>query len=413
MFRTALLRQVLGLGLVACLHALAGCAGQGSHNAEYVSEAKVKMAALKAGVDWQMGQEQFLAGELDKALRSVDNSILIAPGIAKSHLLRGRIMIERGELEEARKSLTTACGLDKNSAEPRYYLGIVHERFRQPDAALAFYQQAITLDPSNAQYVVAASEMLVQLNRLDDAEALLATPHESLVHNSAIRHTQGQLAMARGNYARAGSLLEEARLLAPDDPTILEGLVQAQFAAGQFGEAEFNISTLLRKKPDPQRRDLMHMRAACLERLDRVSEARSLLLDLTSDEAGARDVRAWIALGELSVRSKDFARLRIVGTRLAAIAPDRPEGFMMRAMAMQGLGDLEGALKAVEPATRLPRTDPQSLVLKGMILTDLGRADEARAAFESARALNPSDPRLGALLNTTGAASSVAAHPER
>lgn len=412
MLRTPRLRPVLGLCLLACLHTLAGCAGQGTHNAEYVSEAKVKMAALKAGVEWQMGQEQFLAGELDKALRSVDTSIQIAPGIAKSHVLRGRIMIERGELEEARKSLARAAELDKANAEAPYYLGIVHERFRQPEAALGLYQQAIKIDPSNAQYVVAASEMLVQLNRHDTAEALLSNPHESLVHNSAIRHTQGQLAMVRGDYAKASALLEEARLLAPDDATILEALVQAQFAAGQFGEAEFNITSLLKKKPEPQRRDLMHMRAACLERLDRVSEARSLLLELTTDEAGARDVKAWIALGELSARTKDFARLRIVGTRLAAIAPDRAEGYVMRAMAMQGLGDVEGALKAVEPATRLPRTDPQSFVLKGMILTDLGRADEARAAFESARALNPNDPRLGALLGTAGTPQ-VAAHAEK
>ncbi len=410
------LRRVLGLGLnaclVLCLHTLAGCGAHGQHTSEYISEAKIKMAAMKAGVDWQMGQEQFLAGELDKALRSADTSIEIAPGIAKTHLLRGRIMLEKGDLEEARASLNRAAALDPANAEAPYYLGIVHERFRRPEAALGYYRQAMKNDGANAQYVVAASEMLVQLHRLDEAESLLAAPSDSLVHSSAIRHTQGQLAMVRADYPRACALLEEARLLAPDDAAIHESMVQAQFAAGRFAEAEYNIAALLKKRADSDRRDLRHMRAACLRRLDRTGEARSLLLELTTDEAGAGDVRAWIALGEVSAQTQDFARLRIVGARLAAIAPDRPEGYVMRALALQGQGDIEGALAALEPAARLTPADTQALTLKGLLLSDLGRADEARAAFEAARRSNPGDARLGALLRTAGTPA-VAAHPGR
>ncbi len=406
-------RRVLGLGLCVGLHALAGCAGHGEHTSAHISDAKLKMAAMKAGVDWQMGQEQFLAGELDKSLRSVDNSIEIAPQIAKSHLLRGRIMIERGELEEARKSLTTSAQLDPKGADAPYYLGIVHERFRQHEAALGFYRRAIANAPSNAQYVVAASEMLVQMKRLDEAEAVLNTPHESLVHNSAIRHTQGQLAMVRADYSRASQLLEEARLLAPDDTAILESLVQAQFSAGQFAEAEYNIAGLLKQKGEGPRRDLIHMRATCLEKLNRVSEARSLLLELTTDEGGQRDIKAWVALGELSARTKDYARLRLVGTRLCALAPDRPDGYMMRAMAMQAQGDLPGALRALEPATQLPRPEAQSFVLRGMILTDLGRASEAKAAFEAALRLRPDDARMGGLLSTVNLPQPIAVHSDR
>ncbi|MFN0011204.1 MAG: tetratricopeptide repeat protein [Phycisphaerales bacterium] len=406
-------RHVLGLALVSCLHVLTGCAGHGDHTSEYISEAKIKMAGMKAGVDWQMSQEQFLAGELDKALRSVDNSIEVAPQVAKSHLLRGRIMIERGELEEARKSLVRSTALDPKGADAPYYLGIVHERFRQHESALGFYKQAIANAPSNAQYVVAASEMLVQMKRLDEAEALLSTPHESLVHNSAIRHTQGQLAMVRGDYARASQLLEEARLLAPDDTAILESLVQAQFSAGQFAEAEYNISGLLKQKGEGPRRDLIHMRATCLEKLNRVSEARSLLLELTTDEGGQRDIKAWVALGELSARTKDYARLRLVGTRLCALSPDRPEGFQMRAMAMQAQGDLPGALKALDGATELPTPDAQSFVLKGLILSDLGQTREARAAFESALSLRPDDAQVRGLIVGLDARRPVATHTER
>ena len=53
----------------------------------------------------------------------------------KSHVLKGRILIEEGKLEQARASFLEAEKLDEDCVEAQYYLGIVHERFNEPENA--------------------------------------------------------------------------------------------------------------------------------------------------------------------------------------------------------------------------------------------------------------------------------------
>lgn len=365
------------ISLAAALAALAGCSGHGQHTTKAAEEGNLKMAAVKSGVEWQQAQEQFLSGELVKATRSIENAIALNPTVAKSHVLRGRIMIERGELESARASLLRAEELEADNVEAQYYLGIVHERFTQTDEAALRYQRAAKLDPTNAQYVVAASEMLVQLGKIDQAEKLLANPHPSLTHNAAIRQTAGHIALLRNQPDKAVELIKQARLLAPDDASVIEDLVRAQMAAKQYGDAEFNITVLLREKKNEARRDLMHWQAECLAALNRLGEARAVLDRLVSDDAGKSDVQAWIALGNVSAAIGDHSRLRVVANRVATLAPQRPEGFVMRAMYLRQSGELRAALQAIDTAITLDDQAATPKLIRGLILKDLGRTDEA------------------------------------
>src|SRR5689334_14733375 len=95
------IRSGSALALAACLAALTGCAGHGQYTQEGIKTAEERLAQMKSGTEWQMAQQQFLAGDLDKALKTVDSSIGLNPKVAKSHTLRGRILIEKGQLEAA------------------------------------------------------------------------------------------------------------------------------------------------------------------------------------------------------------------------------------------------------------------------------------------------------------------------
>ena len=91
--------------------ALTGCGALGKHGQftqEHLNQAQEKMTMLKSGTEWQMAHQQFLAGDLDKALKTVDRSIAMNGTVPKSHLLRGRIMLEKSRLEEARQEFLTA-----------------------------------------------------------------------------------------------------------------------------------------------------------------------------------------------------------------------------------------------------------------------------------------------------------------
>src|SRR5262245_43766148 len=100
-------RILLAVALPAAL-TLAGCAQHGEYTKKHLNEAAERMSQMKSGTEWEMARQQYLAGDLDKALKTVDRSITLNDKVAKSHVLRGRILIEKGRMEEARQSLLKA-----------------------------------------------------------------------------------------------------------------------------------------------------------------------------------------------------------------------------------------------------------------------------------------------------------------
>ncbi len=403
--------RTLVVATLAAAGMLGGCAGHGKYTKEHIAAANEKMSMLKSGTEYQMAQQQFLAGDLDKAMKTIDKSLALNPEVAKSHVLRGRILMEKGRLEQARESFVKAEELDKKSFDAQYYLGIIHERINEPEEALVRYMKAAELDPANPQYLVAAAEMQLVMGKLDEAEQMLSTGREQFRYNPAVRQALGHVAMLRQDPKLGARLFNEALTLAPDDTGIIEDLIRAQMACGQFGEAEFYISRLLSKKENGDRRDLQHMKARCLIALNRSVEARTELLDLTSHEEGARDVRAWIDLGNVAANLKDRVNLRIASQRVLALAPERFEGWMLRAMLARQDGDNTQALKALEEALGRTATDATPCVMAAMVLEDLGRTEDAIAALEEALNRDPNNSAARTLLGALTPAGAASGQP--
>ena len=383
---------------------LNGCAGgHGNYTTEGLNAAQQRMAVIKSGTQWDMARQQFLAGDLKKALKSVDNSIEINDSVTKAHTLRGRILMELGQLEAAGKEFHRALELDASFVDAHYYLAILHERFNEPEEALAEYQAAAALEPSDAQYLIAASEMLMDLGRLDEAEQLLESRSEDFQHNPGVHQTLGHLAMIRGDADKAVKLFDEARLLAPDDHSILEDLAVAQMQAEKFVEAEYTLRQLLKDPERADRRDLKRLRARCLVSLDRPVEAREILLSLTSDDDGRNDIDAWVDLGQVALMLGDRHRVQIAAARVVALAPTRFEGPLLAALWKRAKGDLPGALKSATRAVTLAASsDPTPMVVRGAILREMGRLDEAEESFVKAIAIDPSDTRARSMLAAVG-----------
>jgi len=386
--------------LAGSVFAVVGCAsGHGKYTTEGLNAAQERMAVIKSGTEWDMARQQFLSGELRKALASVDRSIEINDSVAKAHSLRGRILMELGQLESAVESFRRALVIDPAYVEAHFFLGVLHERFNEYDDALAEYQAASALDPSDAQYVIAAAEVLIDLGRLDAAERMLEDSAARFEHNAGVRQTLGHLALMRGDWGRAAELFDEARLLAPDDASVLEDLAVAQMRARNFVEAEYVLRQLMRDDERADRRDLKRLHARCLVELDRPVEARAILLGLTRDDEGLADADAWIDLGQVALMLGDQQRVRIAAARVAAIAPDRFEGPLLAALWKRMTGDIEGALASADDAVRLAGSrDPTPLVVRGSILKEMGRLAEAEASFVEALGVSPTDARARRML---------------
>lgn len=394
------------------LLASSGCGTQGKYTGEGAELAQKRMGQLKAGTDWQMANQQFLSGDLKKAIKNVDRSIANNPDVTKSHVLRGRVLMEQGKLEAAREAFLSAEKLDPKNVDAQYFLGIVSERVSEPEEAYRRYTKASELDANNPQYAVASAEMLVELQRYDEAKALLEQKQGQFAHNAAIRQTLGHLAMLRRDYTQAALLFNQALLLAPDDERITEDLLQAQMLGENFADAEFTVNRLMSFPTTQDRRDLQVMKARCLIGLDRPVEARSILLELTATPEFGSDATLWIDLGTVAGELKDRINLRNAGTRVMSMASQRPEGYMFRAQFLRLDSRAQEALSFIDQAIARSESNGAALAVKAQILRDLGRAGEAQAALASAVSADPTNKLVQDVSRAFAQPPVIVSHPD-
>lgn len=376
-----------------------GCSGFGRANKseKEVTAAKVKMDALKAGTEYQLAYQAFLSHDMDKASRHTDYAIGLAPEVAKPWILKGRIALENNDFQTAEASFTKVATKDPKNADAQYYLGVVAERTSHKQEALGFFKAAADLDTANDDYVIAAAETLIDLNQLSDAQTYLTEKVNTFRHSAGIRQTLGHIAMIQNNYDQALNYFGEARLLAPEDNTILEDLTRAQYEMGKYGEADSNLARLLRDPENDNRRDLRHMKARCLVHLDQPVEARKILEQLTTGDEGSSDIEAWIGYGQTAFTLRDMARVRTASSRIVALAPNRPEGFVLRGLMFRHLSKFDDAEKSFVRALMI-KEEPETYVLLGLVQQSRLQNDKAIASFNKALALDPNNINARALI---------------
>ncbi len=397
-------RRTVAFGYLFCAltaaSLLPACGTTGSHTSRSVSHAKQTLQAIKSATEWDMARQAYLAGDLDKALKAVERSIALNDGVPKSHVLRGRILLELSDLEGAIEAFEYAEALDPSHVDAFYYQGVVYERLADKERALDRYSRAAELDPAAPQYAIAAAEMLVDLGRLADARTFLESRRSTFEYNAGVRHLLGQIAMMEQDPVRAERLFNEARLLAPDDTEVMEDLVRAQVANGKFAEAETNISRLLRHEHNAGRRDLLKLRARCLIEVDRLVDAREILSRLTRGADGASDADAWIELAKVSYALKDDVRARQAASRAVAVAPRRAEGYIVRALIERRAGNLDLAASTLARGREIVPDDTRLLTLLAMVESERNNPAEARAALDAVLRLDPDNSAARNLLSS-------------
>lgn len=395
--RTTSIAPALVLGLASAT--LVGCTGHGRSTSEGLTLAHQRMAQIKSATQWEMANESYMAGDLDRALESVNNSLSLNPSVAKSHTLKGRILFEMGRLEESRESLLRAEIIKPGTIEAVYFLGIVHERLSQKEEALEFYKQVADLDPAEAMYAVATAELLIDLGRTEEAEAYLGDRSNVFGHNAGVQQTLGHLATMNGKDEEAESRFRTAWTLASDEPAILEDLINAQMNIERYAEAEHNINRLLEFEGYEGRRDIHRMRSRCLLELDRTMEAREVLLELTSAKEGQTDLGSWLDLGSVSYSINDMSRLRQSAQRIIELAPERPEGYLYRALWQRKHGDSDAALTTLQTGFEKSDMPIEAYMLRGVIEHDLGMTAAAERSYQAATELDPTNEKAQLLLS--------------
>lgn len=389
-------RTILAAAVFAAVAVTTGCQTPKESHAKKVDAASQRWATMRSGMLIQMAQQQFDAGDLDQAEKSLADAVSQDPKNYRLHLLAGRCALERGQLERAFQRLDTARELNPASAEPHYFQGIVLQRWQRNDQALARYEDAFKLQPDNAAYLLAVVETLVATNQQDRAEELLKEKITYFDTSAGVRVALAQLLVIKKDYDNGIKLYREALMLKPDDTRVVEELATAEVEAGKPEEAVRHIERLLADKGGNERKDLKLMLAGAYQSIGRVGDARDIYTKLT--RADGNDTDAWIKLAEVCWAMDDGSAALTAANRAIQLAPRRSDGYVIAGMVFQKRGRVDEALRMFDKAAEVAPASSDAVILRGLTLQQSGKASAAAEAYAEALKRQPNDARAKSLL---------------
>ena len=391
-------RRVRRAALIpACVLALTvitgGCT---NHHRESTNTANLRWLTMRSAQLLGMARQQFEMGDLDQADKTVENSLMTDPMNAHLMVMAARIALERGRLERSYHLLNKAIEIDSELPSAHYYQGLVMQRWQQFDAALVRYQNAYGLEADNVAYLLAVGEMLVAIDRVDDALELLEAKLAYFEQNAGIREAVGRLYVMQDKFTKAVDFFHDASLLLPDDLQIQEELGLTQLEAEQFEDA---IRTLEPLCEEFDLRDRRYLRLALISAYQAAGHSeKAWEKAMAMTRRAPDDIEAWRLVAELAWDAEDLTAALSAAGRVSKLAPQQPEGFLLAGMVWQKRGQSHRALKLFEQAVKVDRSNANAVILQGIVLEDMGRWREAAEAYREALRRQPDDPRAQELL---------------
>lgn len=377
-------------------------AGAGCHNftqsmAEAKKESRARYLSHRSALKLTIAQQDFEAGDLDKAEKTLVEAMGKDDSNPLLFVLAGRIALERGQLERSLDRFEKAIELDDTIPDGFYFKGIVHQRWKQYDKAHDSYNKAYELQQDNVAFLLAVSDMLVAMEKRDEAVDLLESKTTYFENNAGLRIALADLYMLRQDHAKAVEYYRQASLLRPDDMRVKENLALARIAAGRFDEAIEDYQDLLRKSEKAEARTgYRKALAGAYLGARRWKEAREAYVELTRLDRA--DIESWVKLGEISLATQDYPAALSAANRVITLGRTRPEGYLMAGMVWQQRADWPKALANFDRAVQVAPDNVDAMILRGITLEQAGRPAAAAQAYREAQRRAPQDRRIPQLL---------------
>jgi tetratricopeptide (TPR) repeat protein len=288
----------------------------------------------------------------EKALSDLKSVLAREPRIPRTYSLYGELLIEAGRTEEAREVFQSFAGLDPESFDAHYGLGVALLGLGRREEAVEALSKAVEIDPRNTKtYLrlaeadpetaegwlrrgIAVHEDRVLVDRLSAVLLQSGQPEKraearSLVEGLAAKspgdglaaYNLGQLLLLEGETGRALAELERAATLAPSDPDVHQALGSALALSGRREEAIASFRRAIELAPCFAAAHA-NLGAAHAE-LDRLPEAAAAL------------------------------------EKAVACDPRYTAGFKNLAAIRYQMGNLEGAIAAMRGAVKASPGDPE------------------------------------------------------
>ena len=212
----------------------------------------------------------------DAAKHALENMQKLEPGSPETLLALGYYQyMVLGDSGAARTTLERVSKMLPNSSEVRRFIGQIAKREGHWDQSIAYFEQALAMDPRNVQTLIQAAWTYTSLRQFPAALKLYDRVLDITPHDADVMATKAAIYHAQGNLPEAARLLAGVNEQTPNDVTFLRKINHLQYER-DYGEAVRLLQARLAQFHGDQ----------CEKVNDQVTLA--LLQRLAGDAAGAK-----------------------------------------------------------------------------------------------------------------------------
>lgn len=316
------------------------------------------------------------------------------------------------KIDEAILCFEQAEKLAKSNPKWPYLLGMV---IAESDfsAGRPAIQRALDLDKDNVDILLRLVEFHIALDDHEQAEKLLVKVARSESTNPRVKLGLARIAFAKKNWSKARYHCEEALLLAPMRPDIVELMSRACFRDGDTASANRYAEQLEQLKgasavwSDSVLSEVMTMRvdaetllaqAARMESAGRVRESLETLDQVV--RSYPENAEGFLQFGQALLRAQKFdicARVAADGVKLH---PTNSELLFLKAISQLQLNQVDEAIETLGEVLKLKPDYTEASFVLGNVYLKLDKKEKALKAFREVLRYDPvMQPAIDAIKN--------------
>jgi serine/threonine protein kinase/tetratricopeptide (TPR) repeat protein len=324
----------------------------------------------------------------DRALEQDPRYALVHAGRAEAWLRRYRTTHEVTALEQARASSKRGLELGPGLAQVHFTAGLVHSAAGEGSAAVDQFQQALKIEPANADTLRELANAYDKVGRTAEAEATLRRAVELRSDSWAACKDLGVFYNRHGRMQEALPWFQRVVALTPDNYASYSNLGAVYLRLGRYAEAAAALKKSIALHPTAVAYiNLGNVHYFGEGRFKEASESYRKATELTPT-----DERAWGALadalrwvpGTSDETAGAYAQAIALAEKQAALQPRDAELRSRLAMYRAYSGDAAGADADLREALRLDSSDGTILFRAALVREQLGRRKQALEAIEEA-----------------------------
>jgi tetratricopeptide (TPR) repeat protein len=333
---------------------------------------------------------KLLTGQRTEAIGSLRAALEARRDWAEGHYLLGAVLAADENFAAARGELARALELDAALLKAKEVITRVHYRLGEWEYCVQRGREVLRERPEDEAVRVLVAQSLIRLERLDDAEKMLAeVPAEQ--RGGEVHYALGRIHLARGRLPEAREDLETALQERPTNREILQALLALDRAEGRLDESRQRIAKAV--EADPGNGGLYQLQGMLAAAEGDPAAAEASLQKAI--EVAPKDMSGYEALASFYARTGRLEETARTYEKAIEVNPENGRLHHFLGVLYELSGDRERAVARYEDAIRY---EPDLAEAKNNLAYIYAASDQnldrALDLAQDAKALMPNNPSV-------------------